>query len=444
MILILKAEKYFKTAYSGLPYLFPFDFIKSSFQPIKTGLPSQPTAVTLSKQKIMTELTSTQRRHDLDWLRFIAIVILLFFHTGMLFNQWEWHVKNSETTTTFSYWMVWSHFFRMPLLLFISGAGTYMALGKRTPGQFAGERFRKLFIPLVFGMFVVVPPQIYYEFISHYAGYWNFYKTVFEFNPYEGGSPTPTGSFSWHHLWFILYLLVFSLIAIPFLNYIRSARSENFRTNVGKFLSSPAGILFIPSIIILITQVILRPYFPEETHALMNDWAFFTFYFLFFFFGILCYANRQVWESIGKNRKHLLFAMIFMLIPFYICFFDFRGLIQLSWEERTVEIIFDVSGIFVGWFTVITIVAYGQHYLNKPHKWLTTFNEGLYPFYILHQTVIIAIGYYICQLDWSISVKYWTVCLLTLISCVGFYLVFIRPFNAMRFLFGMKPKKPVS
>ena len=96
------------------------------------------------------------RRHDLDWLRLMAIVILLFFHTGMLFNQWGWHVKNSETSTTFQYWMIWSHYFRMPLLLFISGAGTYMALGKRTPKQFAGERFRRLLIPLVFGMFVEI------------------------------------------------------------------------------------------------------------------------------------------------------------------------------------------------------------------------------------------------------------------------------------------------
>lgn len=95
--------------------------------------------VSLSKENVMTDLTTSARRYDLDWLRFIAIIILLFFHTGMLFNQWGWHVKNPETTTTFSYWMIWSHFFRMPLLLFISGAGTYMALGKRTPGQFAGN-----------------------------------------------------------------------------------------------------------------------------------------------------------------------------------------------------------------------------------------------------------------------------------------------------------------
>ncbi len=376
---------------------------------------------------------SQQRRHDLDWLRLIAIAILLFFHTGMWFNEWGWHVKNSETTTTFQYWMIWSHYFRMPLLLFISGAGTYMALGKRTPKQFAGERFRRLFVPLVFGMFVVVPPQIYYEYINKYDGYWDFYKTVFEFKPY------PEGSFSWHHLWFILYLLLYSLILIPFLIYIRSPKSQAFRDKIARWFSSPAGILLIPSLFIFATQILLRPYFPDEEHNL-TDWAFFVFYMCFFFFGMLCYSENKLWLSIGENRKHLLVVMLFTLIPFYVCYFHFRDLIVLPWTDDTVELIFDIIAIFLSWFTVITIIAYGQHYLNKPHPWLTKVSEGLYPFYILHQTVIIATGYYICQLDWSIAPKYWTIAILTLMSCTAFYLLLIRPFNVMRFLFGMKPK----
>lgn len=382
----------------------------------------------------MNQLTNQQRSHDLDWLRLIAITVLLFFHTGMWFNQWDWHVKNSETTTTFQYWMIWSHYFRMPLLLFISGAGTYMALGKRTPKQFAGERFRRLFIPLVFGMFVVVPPQIYFERIKEFSGYWEFYKTVFEFQPYPGGS------FSWHHLWFILYLFLYSLILIPFLIYIRSPKSQLFRDKITHWFSSPAGILLIPSLFIFATQLLLRPYFPEEEHNL-TDWAFFVFYMCFFFFGMLCYSENRLWLSIGSNRKHLLVVMFFTLIPFYICYFHFRDLIVLPWTDDTVELIFDITAIFVSWFTVITIIAYGQHYLNKPHPWLTKVSEGLYPFYILHQSVIITIGYYICQLHWSISAKYWTIAMLTLLSCAGFYLVLIRPFNVMRFLFGMKAKQ---
>lgn len=376
-----------------------------------------------------------QRRHDLDWLRLIAIIILLFFHTGMWFNHWGWHVKNNELSYSFQYWMVWSHYFRMPLLLFISGAGTLMALGKRTPSQFRRERFRRLFIPLVFGMFIVVPPQIYYEHIKEYNGYWDFYKTVFNFVPY------PKGSFSWHHLWFILYLFIYSLLALPLLTFLRSERSVKFREKAFSFLSTPAGLLFIPSVILLVTQILLRPFFPDETHDLIKDWAYFTFYFLFFVYGIVCYSNPNLWNSIGMNRKFLLAVLLVALIPFYGCYFHFRGLVELPVTEDTLETIFDVTAIFVSWFTVITIIAYGQHYLNKPHKWLTIANEGLYPFYILHQTVIIAIGYYIVQLPWGIAAKYWTISFLTLFSCVAFYLAVIRPFNAMRFVFGMKPKK---
>lgn len=383
----------------------------------------------------MQELqTNPERRYDLDWLRFIAIVILLFFHTGMWFNTWGWHVKNSETTVSFQYWMIWSHYFRMPLLLFISGAGTYMALGKRTPGQFRVERFKRLFIPLLFGMFVVVPPQIYYERISQYANYWDFYKTVFQFKPY------PEGSFSWHHLWFILYLFLYSLLAIPVLKFLRSDKAESFKNKIHALLAKPVGILLVPSFIILCSQILLRPYFPEETHDLANDWAYFIFYFLFFLMGIICYSIPKLWNAIGANRKYLLLAMLIFIVPFYTCYFHFRDLITLPWTDDTVETIFDVIAIFVSWFTVITIVAYGQHYLNKPHPWLSKISEGLYPFYILHQSVIIAIGYYVCQLDWGIGAKYWSISLLTLASCVGFYLLLIRPFNVMRFLFGMKKK----
>ena len=376
------------------------------------------------------------RRYDLDWLRFIAIVILLFFHTGMWFNEWGWHVKNSETSTTFQYWMIWSHFFRMPLLLFISGAGTYMALGKRTPRQFAGERFRRLFIPLLFGMLVIVPPQIYFERIGQFTGYWDFYKTVFEFKPYPEG-----GSLSWHHLWFILYLLVFSLLAIPLLKFLRSERSASFREKCIWLLSSPAAALFIPSLLLLNSQFLLRPFFPEETHDLIHDWAFFVFYFGFFLAGLIAYAIPTLWQSIGYNRKYFLVAMLAALVPFYTCYFHFRGVIQLPWDSETIGDFFDRVAIFVSWFTVITIIAYGQTYLNRAHRWLPIINEGLYPFYILHQTVIIWIGYYVCQWSWSISAKYWTICLLTLLACVGFYLLFIRPFGFMRILFGMKPKE---
>ncbi len=377
------------------------------------------------------QLNNSQRRNDLDWLRLIAIFILLFFHTGMWFNQWGWHVKNNETTVSFQYWMIWLHQWRMPLLLFISGAGTYLALGKRTPGQFAKERVTRLFVPLVFGMFVIVPPQIYYEHIKDYDSYWDFYKTVFNFVPY------PKGSFSWHHLWFVAYLLVFSLVLIPFLRFVRSPKSEKFKEKINGWLSSPAGLLFLPSLIMLLTQAILRPWFLDEKHD-FTDLAFIIFYMSFFFFGILCYSDSRIWNSMVSNRKHFLLATILILFPFYTLYFHFRDLITLPWSDDTVETLFDITGIFLSWFTIITLIGFGQQYLNRPHPWLKYVNEGLYPFYILHQTVIIVIGYYICQLPWGIQGKFWTIAFLTLVSCLLIFFLLIRPFRLMRFLFGMK------
>jgi glucans biosynthesis protein C len=378
------------------------------------------------------DIGASERRHDLDWLRIIAILILLFFHTGMWFVSWDWHVKNNELSDSFRYWMVWLHQWRMPLLLFISGAGTYMALGKRTLRQYAGERFRRLFIPLVFGMFVIVPPQIYYEHILAYDSYWNFYKTVFDFIPY------PNGSFSWHHLWFILYLLLYSLLLIPFFSYLRAEKSQHFRVTVNRWLVHPAGMLLIPSLVIIFTQAVLRPFFPDETHDL-TDLAFFVMYMLYFLFGFLFYTERSLWLSIGKNRRYLIIAMLISLVPFYGFYFHFRQIITFPLSADAVETLFDISGMFMTWFTILTVIAYGQVYLNKPHPWISKLNEGLYPFYILHQTVIIAIGYYICQLPWSIAAKFWSIAMLSLLACMTIYLILIRPIIIMRWVFGMKP-----
>lgn len=351
----------------------------------------------------------------------------------MLFNPWGWHIKNNELSETFRYWMVWLHYWRMPLLLFISGAGTCMALGKRSPRQFAEERFKRLVIPLLFGMFVVVPPQIYFEYNKRFEGYWDFYTTVFEFQPYPGGS------LSWHHLWFILYLFLYSFIAIPLLIFLRSDRSNRFNDALTKILSVPVVMLVMPAVVMLLTQIVLRPYFPEETHALIDDWAYFVLYLCFFLFGILCYDNQSIWVGIGKNRKYFLWAAIVVLIPFYTFYLHLLDKIELPLLVEAAEISFDVTAVFMSWFTVLALIGFGQHFLNKPHRWLGVVNEGLYPFYILHQTVIIMLGFYLCQLPWNIAAKYWAVCLLTIVSCVLIYLTLIKPFNPIRFLFGMKP-----
>ncbi len=154
-------------------------------------------------------------RYDfLDWLRVIAIFVLLFFHTGMIFVGWGWHVMNDQRIESLVIPMDISHRLRMPLLFVIAGAGMWFALQRRTGGQLLKERTVRLLFPLIIGMFLIVPPQVFYERL--FQGQWHggflqfFWERTLQFRPY------PAGDFSWHHLWFIVYLYVYVPLLLAF------------------------------------------------------------------------------------------------------------------------------------------------------------------------------------------------------------------------------------
>ena len=161
---------------------------------------------------------SPQRHSYLDWLRIMAIIGVLFFHSAMPFAaESEWHIKNKETSSLFLEFNFFLSRFRMPLLFFISGAVAFFMLQKRTASQFIGLRFRRLFIPLAFGMLVIVPVQVYMERLNggFTGNFWNFYPTLFTTGAY------PSGNLSWHHLWFIAYLFVYDVALAPLFVWLR-------------------------------------------------------------------------------------------------------------------------------------------------------------------------------------------------------------------------------
>src|SRR5690554_2031314 len=103
------------------------------------------------------------RRYEFDWLRVLAFSLLVFFHTGMLFVSWEWHIKNNEISEIIEWPMIFISQWRMPLIFLISGVGVYYALGYRSPKVFMRDRIKRIFIPLFTGIFLMVAPQVYFE-----------------------------------------------------------------------------------------------------------------------------------------------------------------------------------------------------------------------------------------------------------------------------------------
>lgn len=384
----------------------------------------------------------TVRRYDLDWLRVIAIITLLFYHTGMIYVSWGWHIQSSVQSPEMELVMRWLHLWRMPLLFFISGAGTFFALKKRTYSEYARERVKRLLVPLLFGMFVVVPPQIYIEWLfrRRFSGsYLDFYPNVFRFQPYQDGGNG--GAFSWHHLWFVCYLFFYSLLSIPVVKWIKSEQGQLFIDRIGRLIHRRGGALWLV-VVLWINDVVLGGFFPNETHALVNDWAYFMKNLLLFWLGYCLISRRSFWQVVTHQRRIFLYATLVCTVILY----GLRYVVSIDTihQSKLLTTLLSFERIALTWFSVLATVAYGYQYLNRNPHWrgraiLPYLNEAVYPFYILHQTVIILIGYYVLtQTTLGLYSGFWLISLSSLVVCVGLYVGLIRPFRITRLLFGLK------
>lgn len=315
----------------------------------------------------------TERRPDLDWLRVVAILLLHLFHTGMMFNTWEWHLKNPEPLPALEPPMVLLHLVRMPLLMLVAGVGTAFALRRRSLGAFAKDRVKRLLLPLAFGMLVVVPPQIYVErrFQGAFDGsYLDFYPSVFALVPY------PEGSFSWHHLWFVAYLLLYCLLALPLFAGLSTRAGEALRARLEAWLARgwPLVLLFLP---LAAVQLLLRGY--PETHALLDDPRTLSYYGLLFLYGHLLGRCPAVWERLAASRRRLLaltLALFAAMVP--------------PWEYPfPLE---QLGATALVWCILLTALGYARAHIRVRRPWLAHAQGLAYPFYILHQTVILLAG----------------------------------------------------
>lgn len=361
-------------------------------------------------------------RYDfLDWLRVIAIGVLFFFHTGMLFVGWGFHLQNAEVMEGLQLPMDLAHRLRMPLLFVIAGASLWYASRRYTAGHVVKERLWRLGIPVVFGMLVIVPPQIYLERLFNGqwdAGYFQFYvQRVLEFKPY------PEGNFSWHHLWFIVYLLVYVPLLLPFVDYAKHAR----------WVPKPGAWFVLLALPLALNEALLKPWFPES-HALINDWYVFNHYLLLTLYGVLLARIPGAWDWLARHRKAWLATMIVVTAVGL-------GLLEGGIVQRNTPWDALIANVFT-WTCLLTFLSFGRYFLSRENGFLRWAREASYPFYILHQTVLLIIAYGVIAQPWSPGIKFWVVLIGTFAGCFVLYEALVRRSKLARWLFGMKPNAP--
>ena len=372
---------------------------------------------TLSIQK-------TERQYFIDWLRILLIFSVFMFHIGMFFNTWDWHVKNpTQYGGILRSAMIFLGEWRMPLLFLISGAGTYYALGKRSPGRYLGERVKRLFIPLTVGIFILVPVQVYLEKADQYSSLLTYYPHMFE-------GIYPSGNFSWHHLWFIAYLFIISLFIAPFLKLFKSNGYLRFSIWLEGMARRPFA-LNIVVVILVISQVLLRPYFPDDTHALVDDWAAMAFYIIFFMAGFMLLSNKNIIESIRRQKNHYLVEAAIATTMMFAS-------PHLFADESAIDLAWGISSIFLAWSCGLAAIGYAKQYLNRDTRFRKVANEAIYPFYLLHQPVILILGFFLIKIEMPDFVRFLILTVSSFgISCALYWLL-VRPFNVTRVVFGMK------
>jgi glucan biosynthesis protein C len=386
-----------------------------------------------------------QRRWDIDWLRVIAVVLLLVpYHTYRIFDTFEtWYVKNDQLSTALNWFIIFGNAFAMQLLFLLAGAATWFALRRRSGGQYAKERLMRLLIPFIFGVLVLVPPQSYFGLRNHsdYAeSFLQYYPRFFDFKLEDLGGYY-LGGFTLGHLWFIFYLFVLALVALPLFLFLKRESGGRLIHRLATFFTLP-GTIFLLAVPIFVMDRLLD-FDPDPLY-----------YITFFTYGYILMADARFGEAIDRHK-----AVALVLGPGVLAFV--MGLTGEQpwpaglpwWIEPIVDIYYD-SG-FAAWFIILALLGYGRQYLNSPPKrglsakFLAYFGEGSYPFYILHQTVIVAIGFYVVQWDAlaklgagaSVLVKYVTIAIASFVTTTILYDLLVRRNNVTRFLFGMRPKK---
>jgi len=380
--------------------------------------------------------SALSRHFALDWLRIFAFGVLIFYHVGMYFNSEGWHAKSVHANTSMEPLMWLSSPWRLPLLFFISGVAIRFLADKLGAARFASDRAARLLPVILFGMYVVVAPQSYVElraagevpagflqFWAGYAGQWD--------GPWSVHTPT------WNHLWYVVYLFVYSLLLAPLIPLLRGAADALADGWAGRMLAhpviGPALLLAIPAIPLLAIRFTLVPHFPT-THALTDDWANHALSLTFLMLGFLCAKNRAAWTAIDRALPVALGVTMAIVAFLFVAYQDWEATAEnplLLWPARIARVVY-------AWTMIVALAGLARRFLDRDAPLRRYLTEAIFPYYILHQTITVTVGYALTFAGLGVWTEFAVLAAATAAGCaIGFEIV--RRIAPLRPLFGLRP-----
>lgn len=398
------------------------------------------------------------RRSELDGLRILVVVGLVFFHSALVFDaNDDYYVKNAETTEATTYLAALAVVWAMPMLFLTAGLGSWFSMRRRGTGGFTAERLQRLGIPLVFATLTIIPippwlrlraadPAYDESYLAFLPRFFDVHLDLADFPFLLGGQYFETG-----HLWFVVLLLAFSLLLA-----LAAARPPPERPDrVRQWLAHAVrrrGVILLPAIPLAVVSALLGL---EEAFAGWSRWA----YLLFFLYGFVLASDARFRTAMRRDAGLAaavgLTAFLVGLPAFVIAdeggADPFTDLTPLAVFART------LYGA-AGWCWVVAILGL----LDRPRKAAADREDAggagadgdasagwgrrlqaylapaVLPLYVLHQPIVVAVAYGVVGWNASIPVKYAAVACGSLVLTVAAYDVLVRRTRPTRFLFGMR------
>jgi peptidoglycan/LPS O-acetylase OafA/YrhL len=381
-----------------------------------------------------------QRRHDIDWLRVLVVLEIVVFHAiwlVVIFPGFSYSGKDQLSARILRAYFVFMHQWHIPLLFLLSGVSTCFALRFRSGAEYIKDRIKRLLVPLVFGILVILPPMFYYfpnsPLVSR-RSYLHFLELFYN-----------TGDLLFMHLWFIAYLFVYSIIALPLFLYLRKASGSSLTSKLAVFFERK-GTIFLLGFAPAVIQATLRARWPYGHMNVYNDWANFLFYITIFIYGYIICSHERFWEAIERQVKTSLILGIVCMSLIYAL--RWTGKAPATWFGQSLTgsrtpgyMLYMALRGFTTWFWLLAALALGKKFLNFSNRALKYLNEAAYPIYILHQAAMFAIGHYLVKLRAPMIIEFLLLAIATFLASIAIYDLVAKRTNVTRFLFGMRLKR---
>ncbi|WP_373059323.1 acyltransferase family protein [Zunongwangia sp. H14] len=349
----------------------------------------------------------TQRRYDIDWLRVIAIGLLLIYHIAIIFQPWAMFlgfIRSDELMEGLWKPMSMLNVWRIPLLFYVSGMGVFFAIQKRNWKELLLERSKRILLPFIFGIIAIVP--------LHFLIFQEYYHLPLGYYAHQG------------HLWFLGNIFAYVVVLLPLFFYLKKIKDSRFMKGLSSLMKNPAGPVSISLFFALETLLVK----PQVFEMYAETWHGFFLGLLAFFFGFLLVSlGKPFWQTVLKWRwLYLGVALAFYIIRLTVFNLESPGYLKAI-ESNC-------------W--ILAIFGFGYKYLNRPGKTLRYLSRAAYPVYIVHMFVLYAGAMIILPLGIPVLLKFIIIVLFTGIGCFFIYEFLIRRINFLRPLFGLKWKYP--